>query len=176
MNTRRISMWIAVVGLLVAGAGCSKATVIVQNTAADETQIHKVLDEIASTFNAGDYDGMFARYLDDVIVSAPGRPDQVGKQAWRDTMENTLPKGVGLKLSFDTQELVVAGDLAYERGTYALQISDKTSGAELAKAGGRHIHIFKRQADGQWKGWRLMENSPDAAAPTGPPPPQPPAK
>ena len=39
----------------------------------------KVLDEVASTFNAGDYDGMFARYRDDVEVSAPGAPDIVGK-------------------------------------------------------------------------------------------------
>jgi ketosteroid isomerase-like protein len=28
---------------------------------------------------------------------------------------------------------------------------------------GRHIHIFRRQADGSWKGWRLMENSETSA-------------
>ncbi|MEP7311961.1 MAG: DUF4440 domain-containing protein [Pseudomonadota bacterium] len=170
MKTHNTSTFVTVLALLGLAAGCTKSTPTAQDTAADEAQIRQVLGEIASTFDAGDYDGMFARYLDDVIVSSPGQPDIVGKPAWQQAMKSSLPPNVGMKLHFDTQELVVAGDLAYERGTYALQVSDKANGAELAKIGGRHIHIFKRQADGQWKGWRLFENSPDAAAPTGPPP------
>jgi uncharacterized protein (TIGR02246 family) len=159
-------MVVAIATLLVA---CSKAPV--HDAAADEAAIRAVLGEIASTFNAGDYDGMFDRYLDDVIVSAPGTPDTVGKQAWRTTMASTLPPTFAMKLKFDTQEIAVDGDLAYERGTYSLDIADKSSGAPVANVGGRHIHIFKRQADGQWKGWRLMENSPDPAPPAPPAPP-----
>jgi hypothetical protein len=35
---------------------------------------------------------------------------------------------------------------------------------------GRHIHMFKRQPDGSWKGWRLFENSEDPASSPVPPP------
>jgi ketosteroid isomerase-like protein len=150
-------------------AACSPASPPA-NTAADEAAIRKVLAEVASRFDAGDYDGMLALYVDDVVVSAPGAQDIVGKAAWRTNLAATLPAGVGMKLRFDTTELEVAGNLAYERGTYALLVSDKTSGAQLAQVGGRHIHIFKRQPDGSWKGWRLMENSPDAVPAASPPP------
>src|SRR5215467_12356647 len=96
---------------LAACAGKDSAT---HDVAADESAIRKSLDEIASTFNAGDYDGMFAHYRDDVLVSAPGQPEIVGKTAWRAGLAQ-LPQNVNLKMRFDTQELAVSGDLAYER-------------------------------------------------------------
>jgi len=154
--------------MLLTLSACQPAAKVV-DTAADEAAIRRVLDEVASTFNAGNYDGMFALYRDDVVISAPGAPDIVGKPAWREGLK-ALPAGVPLKLRFDTQELEVAGDLAYERGTYAVEAPD-TNGALVEVSGGRHIHIFKREADGSWKGWRLFENSADPAAPAPPPPP-----
>jgi len=38
-----------------------------------------------------------------------------------------------------------------------------TQAGPALQLGGRHIHIFRRQPDGSWKGWRLMENSADPA-------------
>jgi ketosteroid isomerase-like protein len=165
-NTRRI----AVAALLVLGLtlGACQPRNAAPDVAADEAAIRKVLDGIASTFNAGDYDGMYAFYRDDVVVYPPNAPDVVGKQAWRDALNASLPPSLALKMRFDTQELEIAGDLAYERGTYQIEISDKATGAAMPPTGGRHIHIFKREADGSWKGWRLMENSAEPAAPAAP--------
>lgn len=146
---------------LALGACAPKVELQVVDTTADEAAIRGVLDDITRTFNAGDYDGMFALYRDDVVVSAPGAPDTIGKEAWRTAMAATLPPELGLKLHFHTQELEVAGGLAYERGTYSIDISDKATGAALQSVTGRHIHIFRREADGSWKGWRLFENSAD---------------
>jgi ketosteroid isomerase-like protein len=153
--------------MLALGACQPQATTPVANTAADEAAIRKALDGIANTFNAGDYEGMFAFYRDDVLVSPPNRPDIVGKAAWREGFNTSLPPNVAFKMRFDTEELAIAGDLAYERGTYHVEMTDKATGAAAPAFGGRHVHIFKREADGSWKGWRLMENSaePAAAAP-----------
>jgi uncharacterized protein (TIGR02246 family) len=163
--------WVAASGLLglvlALGACQPRPSTPVTNAAADEAAIRKVLDNVASTFNAGNYDGMFALYRDDVVVSGPGAPDIVGKQAWRNALATTLPPNVAFKMRFDTQELELAGDLAYERGTYRIEMTDKATGAAAPPLGGRHIHIFKREADGSWRGWRLMENS--SAAPTAKP-------
>ena len=73
-----------------------------------------------------------------------------------------LQAGIDLSYaSFDTVELEVAGDLAYERGSYAIGMATQPDAQPMIV--GRHIHIFRRQADGSWKGWRLMENSEDPA-------------
>jgi len=143
-------------------AGCQRAADM-PSRATDEAAIRAVLDAIASDFNAGRMEQMVSHYLDDVLVSAPGAPDIVGKEAWLQSIVATLPQGVPLTLRFDTAEMEIAGDLAYERGTYAVGMA----GQPDPVAGGRHIHMFKRQADGSWKGWRLMENTADTPATPG---------
>jgi ketosteroid isomerase-like protein len=137
--------------------------------AADEAAIRHVLDEVGKRFSAGDYPGMFALYSDDVVVSAPGAPDIVGKAAWQQGLDANMPKGIKLNLRFDTQELEVSGDIGYERGTYAIEFVDPATHTAQPVVTGRHVHIFRRQPDGTWLGWRLMENSSDPA--TAPKPP-----
>jgi ketosteroid isomerase-like protein len=157
----------ALLGVMLALGACQpRAAAPVADTAADEAAVRKVLSDITTSFNAGDFDAMFASYRDDVLVSPPNRPDIVGKQAWREGMQNSLPPNVTFNLRFDTQELEIAGDLAYERGTFHMEMTDKATGAAGPVMDGRHIHIFKREADGSWKGWRLMENSAEAAVAT----------
>ena len=158
---------------MLALSSCGRATAPAHDPAADATAIRHVLDEIVRTFNAGDYDGMFAQYADDVLVSAPGQPESVGKDAWRAGLAK-LPQGVTLQMRFDTRELEVSGDLGYERGTFTMDVFDKPGGTKLASVTNRHVHIFKRGADGKWLGWRLMENSADAppAMPAAAPPPK----
>jgi ketosteroid isomerase-like protein len=149
--------------LMLSMAACQPdVKVVVADKAADEKAIRHVLDEITAKFDAADYEGMFAQYRDDVVVSSPGQPDIIGKDAWRAGL-GALPKGVVMKMRFDTQELLVDGDMAYERGTFAIEAKDPKSDAMVPVAKARHIHIFRREADGSWKGWRLFENSADPA-------------
>jgi len=154
-------------GLLLASCQRGTAMPATPDRAADEAAIRAVLDAVATEFNAGRMDQMVAHYQDDVVVSAPGAPDVVGKAAWLQAIATTLPADVALALRFDTTEMEIAGDLAYERGTYAIGLKDQPG---VTVAGGRHIHMFRRQADGSWKGWRLMENSADPAGAPQPPP------
>ncbi len=164
--------WLAGLVLLLAVSACKPTVqVVVADKATDEAAIRHVLDEVARTFNAGDYDGMFKLYRDDVVILSPGQPDIVGKQAWR-TGLGALPKGVVMQMRFDTQELEIAGDLAYERGTFVIEAKDPKTDALAPVVKARHVHIFKREADGSWKGWRLIENSADPATALLPPPPK----
>jgi len=143
------------------------------DTKADEAAIRKVLADVASTFDAGDYEAMLALYREDVVVSATGAPDVVGRAAWREGLK-MLPPSVKLKLRFDTAEVEVAGDLAYERGTFVVTMPDPATGQPTSLFEGRHLHMFKREADGSWKGWRLFEIQdksllrPDAVTPVAP--------
>jgi ketosteroid isomerase-like protein len=171
MNSSRRTGLLALIGactLMLGGCQAGADAPPASDIAADEAAVRGVLDAIARDFNAGDMEQMVAHYQDDVLVSAPGAPDILGKQAWLDSIAATLPPDAGLTLRFDTAELAISGDLAYERGTYAIGMATQPDAQPMIV--GRHIHIFRRQADGSWKGWRLMENSSDPATSPVPPP------
>lgn len=137
--------------------------------AADEAAVRKVLDNIVSTFNAGDYDAMLSNYADDLLVQSSAGPDITSKAAWREALKTSLPPDVKVQMRFDIAELTLSGDLAYERGVFTLQPAG--SGADAVLFKGRYTHILKRDAGGAWKGWRLFEiidQMPPAAAPAAP--------
>jgi len=124
-------------------------------TPADEAAVKKVLADIVTTFNAGDYDGMLANYEDDVLVQSNIGPEITSKEGWRASLKSSMPPGVKLQMNFDTTELKVAGDLAYERGVYTIQTA--TEGPPQVAFKGRYVHILKRNSTSAWKGWRLFE-------------------
>jgi ketosteroid isomerase-like protein len=74
-------------------------------------------------------------------------------------MYGGLMEKAAMNVHFSTAEVVIAGDLAYERGTYTLRVTDKASGLTLQDVKNKHVHIMRRQPDGSWKTWRMMVNS-----------------
>jgi uncharacterized protein (TIGR02246 family) len=129
---------------------------------ADVAAIRALLAQIEQAFDAGDLDAAGAVFADDAMVLAHATADVVGNPAIRAMYESATAQ-VKLGVRFHTEEIEPRGDLAYERGTYTLTVADKATGREVASVVNRHIHIFKRQADGGWKTWRMMTNSADAA-------------
>ncbi len=144
-------------------AGKTDSTSVSQNTQqADETAIRSLLENIQSSFNAGNLDDFMPVFADDAVLTAQGIPNVVGAPAIRGVYEAALSQ-MDIKTSFNTEEIQVFGDLAYERGTYILKLSEKGTGKSLGEVQNRHIHIFRKQPDGRWKTWRMMTNSAEAA-------------
>ena len=154
MNTPRC---LAAVTAALTLAACSGGSTPRHDRVADEAEIHTMLDSIAASFKTGDMDKVLAIYADDVLVLGIDQPDVAGKEAWQKVLADQ-PKDVTINVRMDTKELEIAGDLAYERGTYTAEISSKATGELLQSVTNRHIHIFKRQPNGHWQAWRLMEN------------------
>ena len=157
----------AVAAAFLAIAACSAPPTPAYDRAADEAEIRGMLDSIAGSFKTGDMDKVLEVYADDVLVLGIDQPDVAGKEAWRKVLAEQ-PSDVTIDVRMDTDELEIAGDLAYERGTYTATISSKATGALLQSVTNRHIHIFKRQPDGHWKAWRLMENATSPSRPGSP--------
>lgn len=132
---------------------------------AEEASARAFLDDVQKLFNEDGLDTFMEVFTDDAVISAAGSADAVGKPAIRKVYEDALAQN-GLKVKFTTEELLVSGDLAYERGTYVIEVSSLEDGKVIANVTNRHIHILRKQADGSWKTWRMMTNS---AAPAGPP-------
>lgn len=152
-------------------AACSGPPTPAYDRSADEAEIRALLNSIAGSFKTGDMETVLAVYADDVLVLGIDQPDVAGKESWRKVLADQ-PSDVTIEVRMDTEELEIAGDLAYERGTYTATLSSKATGAVLQSVTNRHIHIFKRQPDGHWKAWRLMENATSPSRPGSPSAPQ----
>jgi len=100
---------------------------------------------------------------DDAVYAPPGGPDVVGKAAlrtWWTSREATDSLEV---FELDPGEIVVAGDLAYSRGTSTSRFRNRRTG-QISNQVVRHLDILRRQPDGRWLISRHIRNS------SGPPP------
>ena len=123
----------------------------------DEAAIRQFLANLEKRINNNDI-GFVDAFAKDAVIMAPGTPDVVGYDAIRAMYAGLLQQD-SLTVQFMPQEIVVAGDLAYERGTYTLRIVDRKSGKVVQDVRNKDVHILKRQPDGSWKTWRMMVNS-----------------
>ena len=125
----------------------------------------ELLHRIEQIFDASDLEAAASVFTDDAVISAHGAPDTIGNAAIRELYAAAMAQ-VKLGARFNTEEIRVLGDSAYERGTYTLTVSDKATGQVLSTVVNRHIHVFRRQPGGGWKTWRMMTNSPTPAPAT----------
>ncbi|MGE0641981.1 MAG: SgcJ/EcaC family oxidoreductase [Thermoanaerobaculia bacterium] len=148
-----------VAGLL-AFTACQPAAV---DTSADEAAVRATAPAWAKAYNAGDVDAVAATYWNDAVLQAPGAPSAVGHDAIREFLAGDIAgaKAAGVTLHIATSTVVdVAGDLAYEAGTFT--VTD-ASGATVDT--GKFLGVLQKR-DGAWKYVRDTWNS-DA-----PPPPE----
>jgi ketosteroid isomerase-like protein len=68
-------------------------------------------------------------------------------------------------MTIDTEEVRVAGDWAFARGTYTYTMVPKEKGATI-EGTGKWLSIFEKQDDGSWKMTRDCYND---NAPSAPP-------
>ncbi len=153
---------VVVVALLAATlSGCAKTTPAPtagsDQAKVDEIAVRRTLADTEQRINRGDL-GFVNVFAKDAEIIAPSAPDVIGFDAIRAAYAEAL-KQASMEVHFSTQEVAVAGDLAYERGTYTLRTVDRKTGQVLRDVKNKHIHILKRQPGGAWKTWRMMVNS-----------------
>jgi len=128
---------------------------------ADEAAIRGTLSDTEQRINQGDLSFVDV-FAEDAVIIVPSSPNIIGFDAIRALYADTMEQA-SMKVHFLTEEIVVAGDFAYERGTYTLRLSDRSSGEVLQDVKNKHVHIFKREANGAWKTWRMMVSSGEPA-------------
>jgi ketosteroid isomerase-like protein len=106
----------------------------------------KLEEEVAAwskAYNQSDAAGCTAMYAEDAMMLPPNQTMARGKQAVKEFNQRMLDQ-VGGNISNRIIEFGVAGDLAYQVGTYA--ITDTKTPDE-----GKFVNIFRQQKDGSWK-------------------------
>ena len=124
---------------------------------ADVEAINAVRDAFAVAYNAGDAAALVALLTDDVVLMPPNEPALVGSDAYQSWTE-ALFEQFTTELTIMSEELVVAGDWAFDRGVYT-QTLTSTAGGDVIQDSGKYLVIFQRQADGAWKVARDIWNS-----------------
>ena len=139
----------------------------------DERQDRAAVDSIRVEFeageNAGDLDRMTRHLAADVVAMPPNRAITTGAAAFTQSLRGFLG-AYKVEVQYKTDEIVVSGDWAMERGTAVETMTPKTGGAaETSNA--KYLWVYHRN-NGKWELARLMWNSSDpmATAPVQPPP------
>ena len=145
----RLSRLFLVAGLL-GLAGCSTAPP--SNTAADEQSISALRDAYASAFTAEDAARTAALFEPDGILMEDKAQQIKGRDAIRAHLEK-LMAGMETDIQLKSEETVVNGDWAFDRGQTWVHImsKDPTSKMPMIMDQGKYVAILKKQSNGTWQ-------------------------
>lgn len=135
----------------------------VEDVEADISAINDLLDQYASSINAGDIERWITLWAEDGIQMPPDNPAVVGKENIKAGLQSTFDL-YDFKMTINSEEVRVAGNWAFARGNYTYTLTPKQEGKTI-KGNGKYLSILAKQADGSWKFSRDCFNN------NAPPPP-----
>ena len=127
------------------------------STEADVEAINDVNRQCLEALNAGDMETYVSFFAQDVVWMPPNEPAVTGMGAIESWVRPLFDQFT-YEETWSSEELVVFGDWAFDRGSYTMTATQKEEG-EVVEDMGKHIYIFKRQPDGNWRYARLISNS-----------------
>jgi ketosteroid isomerase-like protein len=134
--------------------------------ARDVAAARQVIDEIRKEFEsaetAGSTERMRVHITEDVVMMAPNMPAVSGADNAMAAMRGFF-EAFGVRIKYNSEETVVAGDWAFDRGTYRQTLAPKRGGAAVNESG-NYLWLYRREADGRWKQARVIWNSSDSPA------------
>ncbi len=148
--------------LILGACGPSGANSAVVTAAADSTA-HLAHEAYTTAINSNNLDSIAGMMTEDVVFLAAHAPPLVGKAAVRAWAEGYL-QAFTTHWDKTSQELVVAGDWAFERYLYMSTDTPKAGGANVVDTGWGLV-IYHRDADGKWRVARDAFST-DTALPT----------
>ena len=145
------------IGVSLAIAGCSAAP---PDTAADLKAIGAVRDAYAAAFTAEDAAKTSALFTPDGVLMDDNAQQIVGRDTIRAHYEKMMA-GMETDIQLKSEETVVNGDWAYDRGqTWVHMMSkDPKSTMPMIMDQGKYLVVLSKQADGGWLIARAMSNS-----------------
>ncbi len=146
------SFWVVIFLVSISLQGCAPepepAVEEASTTEAEVEAVKRVREQAVAAIKAGDMDALVSLWSDDIVWMWPNEPPVVGKEALRSWWQ-THRSPWKAEFTVAHEEVIVAGDWAFQRGTH--------TGRRIPKAGGepreidqKCIDILRRQLDGSW--------------------------
>ena len=104
-----------------------------------------------------DFDALISQWTDDFVLISPSSivRGRNANSAFMEGARATADQLEPLEYVLDLEETIVAGDYAFQWGTFRSSSRSRASG-EVFSGGGKLMRILQRQADGSWKMHRTM--------------------
>ncbi len=152
-------------------AGCLALVSLTFASAASEVDTKALRDldaQWSAAAGAKDLDKTVSYYSNDAIVMPPNASAATTRESIRSAWKEMLTSpGAAISWKATKVEVAKSGDLAYVSGTYEETMTD--ANGKPVKDRGKHIEIFKKQADRTWKVVADIWNSDlPASAPAAP--------
>ena len=113
----------------------------------DQAAIREKNAEFVKAFNAKDMNQILAAYTENSVFMPPNQPILRGKDALKSFYEDMLKAG-GTNLKLDAGEISGHGPLAYQSGTYELDM--KPAGGAETHDRGKYLFILRKMAN-NWR-------------------------
>jgi ketosteroid isomerase-like protein len=153
----RVIPGIAVIFAGLTLGGCGRPEASRPSIGEDLAAIAKFNERYLGAINAGDIATLSSLTTENHMMLAPNRPPIVGKAA-NDAVNGAAFERFDFDESWTPAETVVAGDWAYQRGTFTTAATPK-AGGEKRVVSGAYLRIYERQPGGEWRMTRDMFNS-----------------
>jgi ketosteroid isomerase-like protein len=128
------------------------------NLEADLRSIQALNQHDVKATLALDTDAIISQWTDDFVVLQAAGPITRGRSVNAAAVEQSKEQMQAFKpieYNLDIEEITIAGDYAFEWGTYRGTARSVTSGDTVNYAG-KLMRILQRQPDGSWKMHRTM--------------------
>jgi ketosteroid isomerase-like protein len=157
--------------LLCAGAAVAAACSIAprNSDAADRAAIDRIRQAFEAGENAGDAESLRQYLADDAIGMAPNAPPCRGVDACMAALRGWFEL-FEVDVQYRSEEIVIAGNWAFDRGTAKEILAPKKGGAPFGGEG-KYLWLYRR-VGGEWKQaraiWNSSEPGPEAGAQSSP--------
>lgn len=112
----------------------------------DEAAVRAVAETWDPMMNGADLDGMMSLFADDAVRLDAGAPPSIGLEAIRRSFQRAF-ESASFEGSGPVEEIEVAGDWAFARGSFTEQLTDKASG-EVTEEAGKWVSVFRKTQEG----------------------------
>jgi len=132
--------------ILIVAAGCAPKTDAPKDVAA----IKAMADAWGPAETAGHAASLTDQYADGAFQLPPNGSIRVGKEAIQSAFRTDFDQSIH-EAAVVAEDVRVAGDIAFARGTYTTKVTPKVPGAAVVDDKGKWLTAYRRQADGSWK-------------------------
>lgn len=131
-----------------------------KSTDPDVAAIRKAIDQFIASYNTGRVDDLLKVYSADFVDMSQGEHTLRGRNAIDDTAQrirDTFRK-FNPHLEVDTEEIIVSGDYAFDRGELTVSLTPKAGGDPVIVKR-RFLEVWRKESNGEWRVIRAMDNA-----------------
>ena len=136
-----------------------QGTLMDPDSAATQQAIAAADTRFLDALKRGDVAALISSYTDDAVVLSPNMSAWEGRSAISQGFTGFLSQLSLVDGRVVTKDVILAGDYAIERGTYAWTLHPKTGTGSDIVDNGKYVTVWERQADSSWKIIRDIFNS-----------------